>query len=287
MIRSVSILGLGLMGGSLGLALRKRCPDLRVHGYTRSEETGRKAVERGAVHTLFESPAEAVREADLVVYCAPILTIPDLVSSTIESVKDGALLTDVGSTKRVLQVEIQKTIGSRDVHFIGSHPICGSERQGMDAARDDLYVDAMVILTPDGHTPSGCISELRRFWEQVGSEVLITTPDLHDRIIARTSHLPHVAAALLAIVAGRDDGLDHVAAYCGSGYRDTTRIAGGSPDIWHDILATNRPFILRELQAFRDELSGFMEKLENEDFDAIQDMFRRGREARKAFTDDR
>ena len=278
-MRTVAIIGLGLMGGSLGLALKKRGA-FAVHGWTRSPETAAAAVSRGAVDVMHDSLVDAVREADLVIYCAPILRIPGLVADSLDALKPGALLTDVGSTKQQLRDALEPLLAGRSADFIGSHPICGSEKTGIDAARDNLYQDAVVVVTPDPTSPPPRITALTRFWQLVGSQVHVTTPEQHDRLLARTSHLPHMIASLLATVVGRVPE-DHLGPFCGTGYRDATRLADGSPEIWHDILMSNRDSVRQELTAFSSALEDLIERLDKQDADGIQQVLERGKQARQ------
>lgn len=278
-MNQVAIIGLGLMGGSLGLALKRR-GGVAVHGFTRSAETGAKARARGAVDVLHPSLADAVREAGLVVYCSPILRIPDLVQQSRDALRSGTLLTDVGSTKAWLHDAIAPGLAGSGVTFVGSHPICGSEQTGMDAAREDLYDGAVVVVTPGPDTPEGPVDALTDFWAGVGASPIVTDPERHDRLVARTSHLPHMASTLLALAAGRVSEAD-LARFCGSGYRDTTRLAGGSPEIWQDILLSNRAPVLDELRAYARELDRLIERLDKGDADGLQDILERGRTARR------
>ncbi|HMP73319.1 MAG TPA: prephenate dehydrogenase/arogenate dehydrogenase family protein [Kiritimatiellia bacterium] len=277
---AVTLVGLGLMGGSLGLALRQR-GGVEVRGATRSPETARKALAAGAVDRMFEDAGSAVEGADVVVFCAPILTIPRLVERCRMRLEEGALLTDVGSTKLTLHEEVSGILGAGPGVFIGSHPICGSEQAGIDAARADLYRDAVVVLTPGEGAHEEDVGRLRGFWESVGGKVHITTPERHDRLLARSSHLPHMVASLLARVAGREDDLEDVGKFCGTGFRDTSRVAEGSPEIWMDILISNREAVLEELKIYGQAVGELVEMLEQKQFDGIHRMLHEGQASRK------
>lgn len=283
-MKDVAILGLGLMGGSLGLALKRAAPDVVVHGHTRSAARGRCALDRGAIDRFHESPEAAVAAADLVVLCAPILSIPAQLAAIVGSLKPGAVVTDVGSTKADIQHRCRELLAGTRAVFVGSHPIAGSEQQGMEAAKVDLYQRAMVVITPDPETDPAAVEAVRALWVAAGAVVTAMSPEEHDRVLAATSHLPHIVASLLAATVGRPGLRSDLPAYCGSGYRDTTRIAEGGVDIWLDILRTNRGPIVEELSVFRQKLEDLIEKLERNDVSAIEGALSDGKNARKAFT---
>ena len=276
----LAIIGLGLMGGSLGLALKRKGYGGRIVGYTRSAERRQTALDRGAVDEVFASPREAVARAGLVVYCAPILAIPPLVQETVPFLAPGTLLTDVGSTKADLVRELAPATRRHGVIFVGSHPIAGSEKQSIDAARPDLYEGATVVVTPSGDEPDEAVARVESLWRGAGAVVYRMTPPEHDCMLARTSHLPHVAAALLAATVGRDGGA--AAAFCGSGFRDTTRVAEGAPEIWMDILATNRKAVADELRALRGAIDRFIAGLDQGDLPALERMLEKARGDRRA-----
>ena len=275
----LAIIGLGLMGGSLGLALKARGYAGQVVGYTRSAERRQTALDRGAVDEVFDQPQAAVRGADVVVYCAPILAIPPLVRETLSHVKPGAVLTDVGSTKEELVRELAEPARRAGVVFVGSHPIAGSEKQSIDAARPGLYEGATVVITPVGDEPNDAVAAVETLWKGTGAAFFRMTPADHDRMLARTSHLPHVAAALLVAAVAR--GGAAVADFCGSGFRDTTRVAEGAPEIWMDILATNRTAVADELRALRAEIDLFIAGLDHADMPALQRVMEEARQARR------
>ena len=275
----LAIIGLGLMGGSLGLALKARGFAGRVAGYTRSAERRQTALNRGAVDEVFDSPQAAVRGADVVVYCTPILAIPPLVRETLGDLKPGAILTDVGSTKEDLVRELTGAAQVAGAVFVGSHPIAGSEKQSIDAARPGLYEGATVVITPVGSEPDGAVAAVESLWKGTGALVYRMSPGDHDRMLARTSHLPHVAAALLVAAVSR--GGVAVSEFCGSGFRDTTRVAEGAPEIWMDILATNRAAVADELRALRAEIDLFIAGLDHSDLPALQRVLEEARQARR------
>lgn len=279
MIESVAIIGMGLMGGSLGLALRAR--GVAVRGYARRDAARQQALAGGFVDTVYESASAAVAGADLVVLCTPVLTMPALARELREALKPGCIVTDVGSTKQWLDGELQAALDGSGAVYVGSHPMAGSEKVGMEAARAGLYERACVLVTPgnDAHSTAAG-DELRRFWETVGAEVTFITPEAHDRLVARTSHLPHLMAALLVEAVNRDG--DWVLGFCGPGFRDTTRIAAGSEDVWHDIVKSNAISVRDELDVLRVGIDSLCGKIDSGDFEAVRGWLadcRRKREA--------
>jgi prephenate dehydrogenase len=277
----IAILGLGLMGGSLGLALKARGYRGAVAGYARRPSTRTLAAECGSVDEVFADVADAVRGAGIVVACAPVLSIPDLVVQAAPYLEPGAVVTDVGSTKAWIVRHAQAALSGGRAVFVGSHPIAGSERQGMESALAGLYEGSVTVVTPDG-APEEAIAATEALWRAAGSGVVRMHAGEHDRIIARTSHLPHLAAALVALGAGRGgfDG-ESVSALCGPGIRDTTRVAEGSPDVWHDIALTNRDAIVTELEAMRDAMEELIRRLRADDFGGVRDLLAEARTARR------
>lgn len=283
MIKSVAIMGMGLMGGSLGLALRERCPGITVRGYARRGEARDQALSGGFVDAVFGNAAQAVADADLVVLCTPVLSMPQMMYDIREALAPDCLVTDVGSTKQWLDTQMQGVLAERAATFIGSHPMAGSEKVGMDAARSDLYQDACVIVTP---TQDACLEkahQVKAFWELVGGVVTLMPPQEHDAVIARTSHLPHMLAALLVQTVARD--ARSVGDYCGPGFRDTTRIAAGSEAVWHDIVKSNAGAILTELTIFKDSVNHLCDLIRAGDFESIRKMLANSRQKREMITD--
>ncbi|MCE9615944.1 MAG: prephenate dehydrogenase/arogenate dehydrogenase family protein [Lentisphaerae bacterium] len=277
----LAIIGLGLMGGSLGLAAKQRRVARRVVGYARRAETRAEALRLGMVDEACAQAAEAVRGADMVVLCVPVLSMPDVARDCRGAFGDGAVVTDVGSTKAELGQAVEAVLAGTGAIFVGSHPIAGSDETGLDAARVDLYEKAVVVVTPAGGARAPGVEAVRVLWEGVGALVELMTPEAHDEVVARTSHLPHlVASALVRTVLGQE--ADRVARFCGSGFRDTTRVAGGSEAIWHDIVKTNRGAVRAELGAFAAELERLRALLADDNFDGIREYLAQARARRRA-----
>lgn len=267
--QNITILGLGLMGASLALSLKKRGYSGRIAGFARREETRTRALNTSVVDTVFSDPADAVREADIVVICVPIWTIARLAEQIVRAIKPGAVVTDVGSTKSTLLKTMDPLFAGGEVHFVGSHPIAGSEKTGLDAGNPDLYDGRLTIVCPSENTPDTARHAIAGLWRSVGSEVVEMSPAEHDGMLASTSHLPHmVAAALARSVADGHPGLK--ADFCGTGFRDTTRVASGSADMWVDIIDTNRTALEAELDRFHEELQGLIRILRSGNGDDIR-----------------
>ena len=249
-MEKLAIVGLGLMGGSLGLAVRSRRPAAIVTGFARRPVTRRQALRRQAVTQAVGDMGDAVREADVVVLCLPVLASPPAVAACRLFLKPGCIVTDVGSTKAELVRECHALLKGSGARFVGSHPIAGSEETGMAAARQDLYEGAVVVVTPaPGRSErSPEVGAIVRFWRGIGAMPVVMSASEHDRLLARTSHLPHLTAAMLVNVLL--SGSRKADALCGPGFRDATRVAAGSEEMWHDILKSNRQAIAKELGAF-------------------------------------
>jgi cyclohexadieny/prephenate dehydrogenase len=267
--KNIAILGYGLMGASLALGLRKRGYAGKILGYARRSETRTHALEAGAADAVFADPAEAVREADIVVVCVPIWTIATLAGQLVGALKPGAVVTDVGSTKSELLKTMGPLFAGSEAHFVGSHPIAGSEKTGIEAGDPDLYAGRLTVVCPSADTPAEAEQAVSNLWKAVGSDVVEMSPDEHDAMLAATSHLPHmVAAALARSVADGDPA--RKADFCGTGFKDTTRVASGSADMWVDIIDTNRAALEKELDRFHEELQGLIKILRSGNGDDIR-----------------
>lgn len=256
------------MGASLGAALKARGFTGRIQAYARRETTRNQALERGLADAVFDQAADAVRGADVVVCCVPILSIPSLIMSCRDGLEAGCVVTDVGSTKLDLARTAAEALAGTGACFVGSHPIAGSEQQGLEAAAADLYEGATVVVTPEDRQADG-LAPVEALWTFVGARVVIMESARHDRYLARTSHLPHLVASALARTVGRGDDADQIGDFCGTGFRDTTRVAAGSPDVWLDIVRTNKVEVTRELHAFLREVEDLVRRLDADDFKAV------------------
>ncbi len=273
------MIGVGLLGGSLGLALRKRGLAGEVCGYVRREGSIAQCVEAGAVDRATVDLADASRDADLIVFCTPLAQMAELAELVVPHVKKETLVTDVGSVKGELVKQLEPIFLRGGAHFIGSHPMAGSEKMGVGAARGELFENAACVVTPSSASRMSKVEETEALWREVGGRVLRMSPETHDELVARSSHLPHVIAANLAAqVLG--EGSPEQAKLCASGFKDSTRIASGSPEMWRDIAMMNRQHLKVALEQFRARLETFQGLLERNDPAAVEAFFTRAKELR-------
>lgn len=268
------------MGGALGLATRNRLPDTRVHAYARRPETREVCNRMSAADAVFDSVAGACVGADIAVVCVPILSSAALAIEAAGAMPQGAVISDVGSTKAFLEKEIAAAIESTGVHYVGSHPIAGSDMTGMASSCEDLYEGATVVVTP-GRAPEAAVQKLVDLWKALGAVPVVMAAEEHDRVLAKTSHLPHlVSAALVRTVLADDPGMGR---FCGSGFRDSTRIAAGSPDVWHDIVKTNASAIARELREVGGSISALAGEIERGNLQAVREFLEECRRLRASW----
>ncbi len=258
--REIAILGPGLLGTSLALALQETA---HVRLWGRRPDSLAEARERGYSSLASNKLDDAVTGADLVIFCMPIDAMPAIARSVAPLISASSVVTDVGSVKAPVVAELEPIFGPE--RFLGSHPMAGSEQSGAAAARGDLFRGAVCILTPTEKTPDDLRQRVARFWENLSCEIHELTADLHDRRIALISHLPHLlAASLVNTVAGAEPDALRLA---GQGFRDSTRIASGPPEMWRGILSGNKTHLLAALAALRDRI-GEAEDMLNTDDDA-------------------
>lgn len=258
--KHVAIIGVGLIGGSLGMILRRKALADHVVGIGRRVENLKTAVALGAIDRYVADPQEGVREADLVVLATPVDTYERHLQEWAHCLTPGTIVSDVGSVKGTL-VERSEAAMPAGVHFVGAHPIAGKEKTGVAAGSDQLFKGARCILTPTPRTDATALERVRQLWEETGSMILTMEPHLHDQILGAVSHLPHVAAFALmnALSELRDQALPSLdlAGHSGGGLRDTTRIAASSPEMWRDIFLWNRD----NMVAYIDRYTGALEEL--------------------------
>jgi len=259
----LSILGVGLLGGSIGLAAKAAAIPARIVGYGHRPATLKKALESGAIDESASSCKKAVAGADLVVLCTPVGLFEEMLRQIAGDLAAGAIVTDVGSTKRSV-VELAEKLLPSSVHFVGSHPMAGSEKRGVEYARADLFQGARCILTPTDKTDSVALEKVDEFWRKLGMHTQRMSPQEHDRRICDVSHLPHAIAAALIAMQG-DDALP----LASKGFLDTTRIAGGDGALWRDILQDNRDNLIDALRRFRGTLDELVHLLEPDQREAL------------------
>ncbi|MCS1408455.1 MAG: Prephenate dehydrogenase [Verrucomicrobia subdivision 3 bacterium] len=265
----VTLIGVGLLGGSIGCALRKKGLAELVVGYVRRESTIAEAKDCEAIdHGTLDLP-EAVGGADLIILCTPVGAMPALVEKMLWDCRAGALLTDVGSVKAEVGAKISEIVAQSSVAFVGSHPMAGAEKTGVARSSAELFEGAVCIMTPGPETPQEATDGVRRFWNSLGGQVVEMDPSAHDRHVSRASHLPHVAAALLAheVLDPEADSLR--ASLCATGFRDTTRIAAGDVTMWRDILVQNSVNIGEALDNYIGTLAKFRQALGAKNVDQV------------------
>lgn len=282
--RKAAILGVGLLGGSLGMALRRRQLAGEVWGCVRRAATIQEALEAGAIDAGTESMEEAVRDADLVVLCAPVAQLGGMAHSMAPHLATGAWVTDVGSVKGSVIAAVEGQVAEAGGFFVGSHPMAGSEKTGVKAGRADLFNGAVTVVTPTPSSQSEAVEGVSRLWESVGSRVLRLSPEQHDEWVSRTSHLPHLMAATLAEYVLDPAGPPEQAWLCATGFRDTTRVASGSPEMWRDIAMGNREALLKSMDGFERSLRGLRELLERRDGPGIEAFLRSAKERRDGWS---
>jgi len=261
---TVVIVGVGLVGGSIGCALKQKKLSDRVIGIGHRQKSLDLALKKGAIDKASLDAREAVAAGDIVILATPISLIIELSREVMPHLKSGAILTDVGSTKERILRRIA-SFGRDDVHFIGGHPIAGSEKRGVAQARADLFEGAICVLTPSDKAGRNKVEVLKEFWRDLGCRVMTLSAREHDRILAYVSHLPHLAA--LALTAGLDESL---APFVGPGFRDTTRIAAGDPNIWSDIFLSNRDEILHAIETFEENVKNLRDSIASGKKDALR-----------------
>ncbi len=275
-IGTLTIVGVGLIGGSIGLAARRRGLAGRVVGAGRNAASLERARAVGAIDAASLDLTAAVAEAEVAVFCTPVDRIAEQVLAAAPGCAPGTLLTDAGSTKAAIVGQLDGRLPPGIV-FVGSHPIAGSERRGPDHADADLFQGRLTVVTPGPATDPAAVERTVAFWQALGSRVRRMSPEEHDRALAFTSHLPHLLAAALA--GALPDGLRDLTA---TGFRDTTRIAGGDPALWTGIFAQNRTAVLAALEALTDRLQAFRAALEAGDAAALDDLLTQAKKVRDA-----
>ena len=278
------IAGVGLIGGSLALAARERGLVERVVGYGRNEATLRRGKRIGILDRYFLHAGDFPEDTDFLVLATPVSAIAPLTRSFLPRLHRRCLISNVGSVKRRVVADMDRLLKAGPP-FVGAHPIAGSDQWGPDAARADLFVRRRCIITPTAKSAPAAVKKLRTFWRRVGAKVEIMDAAVHDRVLGVVSHLPHVAASALvnALERTRVGSLD-LAEYCGSGFRDTTRIAGGRPELWRDICLLNREAVLKGLREYARGIERFAEYVRRNDGPGLEREFERALATRKRMT---
>lgn len=251
MVEQMTILGPGLLGASLAMVVKDRRLVNSVHTWSRRAETRAKCITEDWCDKVFETAAEACEGSDLIVLCTPVETIAPLIRQISNSLAPGALITDVGSTKSLICKEATDAVPD-SATFIGSHPMAGSERSGLENANIQLFKGATCLVTPLPTTQAAETDRLIEFWEAIDMQTAIVSPEKHDEIVAHISHLPHLlASTLCGLLANKDASWGH---FSGGGLKDSTRVASGDPSLWRQILEQNREEVISAICGLEGEL---------------------------------
>ena len=275
----VTIIGTGLIGGSIGLGLKEKGLTKRVLGVGHRKSSINKALKIKAVDEGTTDIKKSVSQADIVILATSVDLIPDLARKAIPLMKRSAILTDVGSTKGYIVSQISKDIkdrrGRNNLNFIGAHPLAGSEQRGIESARPDLFEDSVCILTPTNLSSKRCVEKIANMWKALGAKISILKPHVHDEIVAFTSHLPHLIASELTNVVDEKHWK-----FGANGLRDTTRIASGDPKLWLSICKQNRVKIIEALRCFSEETKSMLRDMEEENDNEILNRLKKAKATR-------
>lgn len=285
-IRNVAIIGLGLLGGSIGLAVRERAPEITTTGFDANPHVRATALDRGLVDTVCESPAEAVADADLVILCVPVGAMEDAALSIADIVPETAIISDVGSSKTGLADVLSKALPG--LRIIPAHPVAGTEQSGPEAGFASLFANRWCILTPPEDASQEAVDALSAFWAGLGARIEIMDAEHHDLVLAVTSHIPHLIAFTIVGTASdlEDVTRSEVIKYSAGGFRDFTRIAASDPVMWRDVFLSNKTAVLEMLGRFTEDLTALQRAIRSGDGDALHDLFSRTRAIRRSIIEE-
>ncbi len=283
LIDHLSIIGVGLIGGSLARALRKAKLVGRVTGCNRCEETLKKAIELDVIDDYSLDVSEAVKGADVVVIGTPLSVTEKLFPKIAEAMGRNTVLTDVGSAKSSVVNAARKTLGDNFSRFVPGHPIAGTEQSGVEASFAELFIDHRVILTPVEETCEKSHKLITDMWKAVGADVVDLDVNHHDEVLAATSHLPHMLAYALVDCLASMQEREEIFKYAAGGFADFTRIASSNPDMWHDICFSNRDALLKTLDKFSEHIEQVKNAIESSDSEQLLKIFTRAKKVRDEF----
>jgi cyclohexadieny/prephenate dehydrogenase len=278
----IAIIGLGLLGGSIGLAVRAQIPGATTTGYDQDPATRKRAAERGLADTICETAADAVRNADLVIFCVPPGAMGAAAREVAGALPQHALVSDVGSCKESVAKALAEALPGH--HIIPAHPVAGTENSGPDAGFAALFHKRWCIVTPPENADPALLASLIAFWESLGANVEVMDAAHHDMVLAVTSHLPHLIAYTIVGTASDLEQVteSEVIKYSAGGFRDFTRIAASDPTMWRDVFLANREAVLAMLQRFTEDMTALQRAIRIGDGDALFDHFTRTRAVRRS-----
>ena len=279
----LALIGLGLIGGSFARALRAADVVGTIHGFDPDPAQAEAAVTLGVIDKAAATAADAVREADVVVLAVPVLRTAEALAAVLPALKTGAIVTDVGSTKQSVLADVQQVCGTLPGWFVAAHPTAGTEKSGVAASFAELFKGKRVVLTPHATQEATALATVRALWQATGARVVEMEAGRHDAIFAATSHLPHVLAfSFVELLADRAES-EEIFSNAGGGFRDFTRIASSSPEMWHDIVRANAGEVLQLLKAQIAQLQQMQQLIEQEQWAALKGRFERARVAREQY----
>ncbi len=278
----VAVIGLGLLGGSIGLAVRDEMAGVTTSGYDADPQVRARAAERKLTDTVHDDPVEAVRGADLVILCVPVGAMEEAARSIAPGLSDDCVISDVGSSKRSITNALRRALPNHSV--IPAHPVAGTEHSGPDAGFSTLFHQRWCIVTPPADADPEKVAELVDFWEHLGAMVETMDADHHDRVLAVTSHIPHLIAYTIVGTAGDMEEVtrSEVIKYSAGGFRDFTRIAASDPTMWRDVFLNNKDAVLEMLDQFLTDLALMREAIRAGDGEMMHDTFARTRAIRRS-----
>ncbi len=281
-IKRAAIIGLGLLGGSIGLAVKEFLPEVTTTGFDIDPGVRVRAGLRGLVGEVCGTAEHAVADADLVIFCVPVGAIPAAAEQICGSLPPHAIISDVGSSKQTVGEALRAALPGHTV--IPAHPVAGTERSGPEAGFASLFQHRWCILTPDEDTPPDALADLQDFWEGIGARIEIMDAAHHDLVLAVTSHIPHLIAYTIVGTASdlEDVTRSEVIKYSAGGFRDFTRIAASDPTMWRDVFLHNRGAVLEMLGRFTEDLTAMQRAIRSSDGEALFDLFTRTRDIRNS-----
>jgi prephenate dehydrogenase len=282
-VRRIAIVGVGLIGGSCALAWRRAGVAGHIVGIGRGRANLERALELGVIDEIAADAASGVSGADAVLVAVPVGQLSRVLADMLPGLSPTVLVTDAGSTKQDVVAAARGVLGERLSRFVPAHPIAGAEQSGVDAARAGLYHGKHVVLTPLPETDPAAVAEARRLWEACGARVSSLTPEQHDAVFAAVSHLPHALAFALVDMIARRDNAAQLFGYAAGGFRDFTRIASSSPEMWRDICLANRDALVAELDAYVAHLAALREIVAAGDGARMEALFGNARRAREGW----